>query len=1149
MANPKLSALADMFETGSLNTSRWNASSASPNVQVDATLDRVAVACTTSYYALASQTWDATTGSAVPNGVYAHVVPAPPGNGSTETFFEVILDGSNKASLFVSGGVFTARVTNAGVNTATVIAANWAAFDPYNYAWWRITEAGGSFVFSTSPDGYTWTTRATIAYSWNATAIKFQYSSGYSGTESASSAYIDHVNTTSSAPDQQNLNWPRIEDGWAPFWGANNGGFPLDRFVEITDRTRGSVTAQRGRQYETDQVRSGEASLRLVNTDSALDPVNVSGPWAGNIAPYQPYRHRAQWPPTRNVLDQVMATGGDLGGFSGTIASGVTDVFSDTDSSGGAFTSSATAWQGSTVMQFSVQSGTVPTSRIFHTPRWSPVPGQVYTLQLRVRDVTASSSLSVQAFIGWYTAGGGSTPTSFNYGPSSTLTGATTAGWTLITVTATAPSNAAGMDVGVATAATAASTCAVQVDGVQLEKGATATTWQAPGVWFPIYAGWTERWPSKWDMAGKYAVVEPTAVDSLSLLSQRQLSDPLTQEINGLGARFVYKLDDPAGSTSATDWTGNNPAVPIGVSKYGAGSLTFGTAVTATDPVNGVYTGSTGSVCTVANSNPGVNVVTGGASFLRLTNAGIKGPIDPTVWVRAVAFRYTGPTPTSNACMWSWMDNQRANNNPSGSHVYLYLDAAGKPVFSIQGPTGAGQTYYPGGVTNCVDGNWHWLLFGYNASTQQILFSQDGAPLAYYGSVPATYAPTGIIADNLGGFVDATVGNGTTNNFAGDLAFACEFTSWVPFSTQITNLYAAWKSACAGESTDSRYARILNYAGYTGTSSIDTGLTRSMGPASFDGQDAVSALQAVVDTEAGAHYVDASGTIVFKSRSARYNALTPIYTFGERTDLGEWPYEDCTLDYDSTHLSNQVTVTQQSTSQNFYATDSTSVAAYFARPLSRSINTSSADECADAANYLLSRYRQPAQRVSSLKLHPSANPALWPVCLALELGTRVRVMRRAPNVPAIQVDCFVENLAWDFGDDGEAWLTLQCSPADLTSYGLFAAWHTLLNTTVGSGVTSITVKASADNVNPLASQIAAGQQLVLGQGTANQETVTVLAVGASSPGWTTATLTLASATVKAHTANDVICEPLPAGTTDPAKWDSVAMFDSIAFAY
>jgi hypothetical protein len=493
----------------------------------------------------------------------------------------------------------------------------------------------------------------------------------------------------------------------------------------------------------------------------------------------------------------------------------------------------------------------------------------------------------------------------------------------------------------------------------------------------------------------------------------------------------------------------------------------------------------------------------------------------------------------------------------------------------------------------------------------------------------------------------------------------------------------------------------------------------------------MSALQAVVDTENGAHFVDAAGAITFRSRSARYNALTPRYTFGERVDLGEWPYEDCQLDFDSTHLSNQVTVTQEGSGQNFYAVDAASVTGYFPRTMSRSINANNTDECQDAANYLLSRYRQPATRVSSLQLHPSGNPALWPVCLSLELGTRIRVMRRPPGAPTVQVECFVENIQWDFGDDGEAWLTLQCSPADLTSYGVVGAWHTALASSSTVGATSLTINAPqvtqlysatfdtagtwrvitsgtgadagpitvasdagttaakattytimedpvdipydptltyrvsatirtataptagsplayvgltgvtadgkrcnlnganaissqhyvaasatqpgatyttytgyasgratpsdtgvrADPANPArlrpeivkirplvyllyqctdgvqyldnftihtvptlggvsaVSQLAPGQQLVLGQGTANAETVTVSAVGATSPGWTTGTITLTAATTKTHAAGDVVCEPLPAGTTDPATWDGVNRFDSMAFAY
>jgi hypothetical protein len=636
-------------------------------------------------------------------------------------------------------------------------------------------------------------------------------------------------------------------------------------------------------------------------------------------------------------------------------------------------------------------------------------------------------------------------------------------------------------------------------------------------------------------------------------------------------------------------------------------------------------------------------------------------------------------------------------------------------------------TFQPSTTNNVVDGDWHLVTCSYSRANAQLVITLDGAS-AFWGGFDPALEPSDLVSDNVGTWADPTVGNGTTYNFKGNTSFIAEFPSALS-STAQQNIYSAWRSNCAGEGTNSRYARILRYAGFNGVNVLNTGLTTSMGPANFDGQDALSALQAVVDTENGAHYVDATGAIQFKSRAARYNALTPTYTFGERADLGEWPYEEVTLDYDSTHLSNQVTVTQDGTSQKFYAADDASLAAYFPRTMTRSINASSADECNDAANYLLSRYRQPATRVSSLKLHPSGNPALWPVCLALELGTRVRVMRRPPNAPAVQVECFVENIQWEFSEDNEAWLTLQCSPADLTPYGVFAALHTTLVPAISAGATSLTINApqvtqvysstfatpgtwrvvtggtdagpitvasdagttaakataytvmedqtsvpydptrtyrvsatirtatlptasaplvyvgltgiAADgsrvNINgsntiasqhycaargsqpaatyttytgfvsgtatpadsgpspdpanpermyptvvavrpivyllyqcsdgvqyvdsftihtmptggglPLSQQLGPGQQLTLGQGTANAETVTVSAVGATSPGWMTGTLTLTAATTKSHTAGDVICEPLPTGTTDPTTWDAVAKFDSIAFAY
>ncbi|GHB55400.1 hypothetical protein GCM10010331_49030 [Streptomyces xanthochromogenes] len=947
-----------------------------------------------------------------------------------------------------------------------------------------------------------------------------------------------------------NPNWPLIEDGWAPYWNAN-GGAPWDRFVEVTGRTMGTGGSQRGRQYELDQVRTGELSLTLANTDGVLDPTNSSGPFYGHVAPYQPYRKRAMWPPSINLLSQIMATGGDLGGYA--VGANVynADIFSDTDPTfSGIIVTSATAYQGSNVLQFGVPSGSAVGARICRTMEPAVLPGQTYTMQMRIRNVTPSTTLQVKAGIGWYLAPL-APATSFTYGSTVTLTGSATASWTLITVTATAPAGAMAVDIDAVVAATAAATCSIQVDAWQFEKGGSASAWVQPGVWYPMYEGFVERWTPTWKY-GTYGTVSPTAVDAFALLSQVKLDDPLTEAINAASPRFAYRLDDPAGSTTFTEAFGAYNAAGIARSKYGPGVIAAGTQITATDPLNGIFTGSSGTVTTFTNPSPGQG---GGfaSSVIDLTTAGITGPTNPASWTRCVAFRYTGPTPTDAACIWSSMDRQHAATGlfATGSRIFLSIFPDGHLHLVIGGPTGSfGNTTFTannGSFPNVLDGNWHLAIFGWNQAAGEIRTSLDGNNWFFTGFTSAI-TPTGLVSDSLGAWYDIGLGGAAGDNWQGDIAFACEFSSYL-FNNNTDAIYAAWKNSFTGESTDARYSRILQYAGSTALSNIQTGLTTSMGPAAFGGQDALTALQAVVDTENGEHFVGTNGRVNFRSRAARYNALTPAYTFGENVAAGEFPYEDCQLDYDPTHLANQITVTQSGTGQTFAAQDATSIQAYMPRTLTRSINSSSAAECQDAADYLLSRYKQPSTRVSSLKLHPSAYPALWPVVLGLELGTRVRVMRRPPNLNAIQIECFVESIKIDWDDNGEATVTLQCSPADTTPYAIFAAWHTTLKTTVASGVTSITINNSQDNTNPLASQLAAGTQIVLGQNTANQETVTVSAVGVTSTGWTSAVITLTAATTKAHTAGDLISEVLPAGTTDPTTWDAVAALDAVAFAY
>lgn len=946
-----------------------------------------------------------------------------------------------------------------------------------------------------------------------------------------------------------NPNFPQMEYGWGPVWNCNGGDVPIDRFVDVTGRTYGTTGTTRGRQYELDLVQSGTVTAQLTSSDGALDPSNISGPWAGHIWPYQPLRVRAQWPPTANILDPFIANGGD-GQPTGALNAGSAgqDVFTNTDPGPGSVVSSASAFTGTNVFQFSVPSGTAVGGRIVHTPQPAVTPGVTYSMTIHVRNVTDATSLDVKPYITWYGPPPLVPPTTYVYGSTATLTGSSTAtGWTTLTVTATAPANPYGIDVGVAVATTAAATCSIQVDGWQLEKNSVPSTFTSPGTWYPMYAGFVERWPQSWALNSTLGLVAPTGVDAFALLSQRLLRDPLTEEIYRRNPKFLYTLDDPTDAEFFADSAGNYPAAPISKGKYGPGTLTSGNAIAAATST-GTYTGSTGTVVTISNSNPG-SPTPGPASFIALSDVGIKGPQTTNTWTRMVAFRYTGPTPTDRAVIWSTMDRQRSGGLPSGSQFWLTVDSAGKFYAALGGPTNNTVAYYPqaGGANITVnDGNWHLVGVSMNATTGDLWVVVDGA--ASYWSGAQLNNPTNCLSDVLGNWCDDTTGNGTVWNFKGDISYAIEFPTALG-SADFTAIYNAWKNSFAGDSTDQRYARLLTYAGYTGPTNIQSGQTRAMGPMVTGGQDALSALGDVVITENGEHFVDRAGVITFRSRASRYNAATPAYVFGERVDLGEFPYEELELDFDPTHLANLVTITQTPTTQKFTGADATSQTNYFPRTMQRDVNSTSALECQDAANYLVSRYKNPLPRVSTLKLHPSANTALWPVCLGLELGTRVRIMRRPLGAAAIQLDAFVEQIQWQMDDKGEAFLTLQCSPIDPQPYGEFAAWHTTLKTTVASGVTSITVNASQDTANPLATQLPAGTALTLGQGTATQETVTVSAVGATSPGWTSAVITLTAATTKAHTAGDAVNEVLPAGATDPAAFDSLAKFDSVAFSY
>lgn len=945
-------------------------------------------------------------------------------------------------------------------------------------------------------------------------------------------------------PTTPNPNWPNIfaegQFGANAYLSSLGGTLP---YTELSKRLYKAWTTRRGKQFELDAVQAGEFQGSFVNTDGFLDPLNTSSPLSPNVLPYRGLRFRAQYPPSINLLTADEATGGEgtplAAGTSGA-AYGVTSAY-------GTFTvtASGTAYQGTQVWQFT---GTTPSAGssllICAAAGTGQVDGLSYTQSIHVRSVTSGANPQVQPYIQWLDASGNILSTST--GGAVTLTGGAAASWTALSLTATMPTSgtAIAAQFGVKLSAAApAGTWSFQADGLQWEQNSSASAFTVPGKSYYLLSGLAERYPQDWDFTGTYGFVTPVGVDMMALLSQQILSSAFVNDVLALGPNFFYELNDPAGATSCTDTSGNRLAAPVDNSPFGSGSLTLGSSVTSTTTA-GMFLGAPGPVATFAN-NPSTSAFQLAETYIGLHDVtGNPGPPINTSWTRCIAFRSaTAPTGSQAYTIWKATTPSAVAEDPQFS-ANIVPGSGG--TFSI-GYTDSASNSISGVATNACDGNWHFATISitYGSGTAAGKVWYDGSLITNTSGATLLF-PGGIKNDVIGCLV---------NNFysyyyagmVGDVAHAIEFPFFLS-DAQAQNLYTSWRSAYSGESSGARYSRILGWAGFAGTQNVDTGATTSMGPATdIEGTDALTALQNVVYTENGQHFIAGNGAATFQARTRRYNQTTIAYTFGDANPLGsEIPYESVSTDFDTTHLSNSVQITQQSTGLVFSASDATSKLSYGSRTLTRNNQSTSANECQDQATYLVNTYKDPHERVATMRLHPSANPSvLFPVCLSLELGMRVRVMRRPPApAPAIQIDGFIENVIHTPDDAGEWFTDVQISFADTTLYWQMAALHTTLSAQALSGQAQATINALPDAaVNKLSQSLPQGYQLVFEPGTAREETMTLTSTGipSTSLGYTTATLTFTSNFAFTHAANSIVCEPLPSGFTDPTTWDAFSV--------
>lgn len=1120
MANPQLGALADPFTAATLNTAVWNATSAGVSIVAPG---RVGVPVTAAFPGLGAGTYDAT-GQAV----YGRVTPATAGTGGklVTTLFRVALDASNLAQLSVTPGTsFQAQVITAGVTSTTAL----PAYDPAGHAWWRLRETGtGSFEFATSADGFAWSVLATMAHSWSAAAVSFFFQAGTTDGTTGNSAYLEHLNTMAGASGDIPSS-PTVRFQVAFNQGANTSGQPA--FVDLSHRLRQSWSADlAGRQYEMDQVQSGQLTATLANTDGALDPLNTASPYSPNVLPMRRCRMQMVWPRSRNLIPQDYAAGTAPGNqwspFIGTVdpVTGLAPApTGHTTATAWTFPITASSANGYPLLTGITAGGADETA-------FPVVGGASYSITSWVsRSAGGDASLGLLQRVIWYDATGADIS-----GTNGTASVSVLGTWSSISTTGTAPANAVSARVTywlTNTATTAVNT--VYITALQMERAATATPWTSGGVVYPTWSGFVERWPQQWNKSGTYGLVDLTCVDALAALSSFTLEPNFAASLLALSPLSMYPFTEPAGSTQFADATGHRPVRRVSSSALGSGSATI-TAGTSVQGAGSV--GSAGPVVTLTNPNFGHSTPAQGRFIDGVSN---ESPPTSGGWTRVVCFRTTSvPTAGNAMCLWA-ATGPGAFSGGTGSQAIagIYIDSSQHVYGSISNASGSASGSCPVADIASCDGNWHIAVVQLSSDGKTFTVANDNH--GYQITTLGDFHPTGCTADTIGAVANSSAG-ACNLLYSGDIAYATTFPTAIGNGAAF-DLGNGFATGWSNETSAARAQRILTMAGYQGKlATLDA--TTPMGGANLAGVDAMSALQLVGDTEAGQVYTDGAGVLWLASRTWRYLQNSPVITFGEHQYAGEVPYlGDVEIELDDTHIFNDVTVINQplpgaAEQPGAHYSDATSQAQYLPKSLQRTINVQDTSAPQAAAQYLIGQYAQPLARVGQLTVDGAANPALWTTILPLTFGTRAQVARRPPApAPSLLVQQFIEALTWQGDDAGNLKLLMEMSPAQpYLGWWVVSSLHTTVRTASTAGTATVTLNPLTGAAsNPARAVLSPGTVLTLGYGTANSENLTVLTVSATTAGYASVAVTFTTNTTHNHAVNEVVCQPLPAGVTLP----------------
>lgn len=303
-------------------------------------------------------------------------------------------------------------------------------------------------------------------------------------------------------------------------------------------------------------------------------------------------------------------------------------------------------------------------------------------------------------------------------------------------------------------------------------------------------------------------------------------------------------------------------------------------------------------------------------------------------------------------------------------------------------------------------------------------------------------------ADRTSGAATVTIGTFPTTpgfTFIGKSALASGMVGTIDevamYSTglsaaRITAHYNALSSPWNGDTPGQRIGRILDsvtVAWPSGLRNIETGQS-TLTTADIAGKSALENMQEVRTAEFGEVYLSRDGLVTFEARTSKVNQPN-FGTFGDAA--GEIGYADINPDYSDQLIRNDVTISRTGgIAQN--ARDTASISAYLTHSYVLDGMIHNADTLSrDAADFLLSEYKDPLQRFTQITVNPRRQATTtWPAVLGRELTDKITVKRRPQAVGTpISQDSVIEGINHTFDAVSKNWQTwFNVSPAFAGSF-------------------------------------------------------------------------------------------------------------------